>query len=105
MITRNPRPCSSCQLAFATRSELTRHRREVHPPARPPGLIRLARALRAMHQKQVYAMECLLRLSPPPEADPLTWIRTRTGYSLAGRYLPAQPGPGSRNDRARPLTP
>jgi hypothetical protein len=51
-----------------------------------------------MHQKQVYAMECLLRPSPPPEADPLTWIRTHTGYSLAGRYLPAQPGPGSRND-------
>lgn len=44
---------------------------EAHP-ARVPALIRLARALRAMHREQVYAMECLLRLSQPPEADPLT---------------------------------
>jgi hypothetical protein len=57
-------------------------------PARLPALIRLARALRAMHHDQVYATECLLRLSQPPEADPLTWIRTRSGYHLAGRYLP-----------------
>jgi len=62
-------------------------------PARLPALIRLARALRTMHHEQVYAMECLLRLSQPPEADPLTWIRTRSGYHLAGRYLPAR-GPG-----------
>ncbi len=102
MITQEARRCPSCRLQFATRGELRRHRREIHPPARPPALTRFARALRAMHQEQVYAMECLLRLSPPPEADPLTWIRTRSGYHLAGRYLPAQPGQASRNGRTRP---
>lgn len=61
-------------------------------PARPPALIRLARALRAVHQELEIASECLLRPIPPPQADPLTWIRTRTGYCLAGRYLPARPG-------------
>jgi hypothetical protein len=104
MIMPEARPCPSCQLQFATHSELTRHRREIHPPARPPALIRLTRALRAMHQEQVYAMECLLRLSQPPEADPLTWIRTRSGYHLAGRYLPARDGPASRNGRTRSRT-
>jgi hypothetical protein len=59
-------------------------------PTRLPALTRLARALRAMHHEQVHAMECLIRLSPPPEADPLTWIRTRSGYHLAGRYLPSR---------------
>ncbi len=49
-----------------------------------------------MHQEQVYAMDCLLRLTPPPEADPLTWIRTRAGYRLAGRYLPAPSGRAGR---------
>jgi hypothetical protein len=102
MINQEARSCPSCQLQFATRSELTRHRREIHPPARPPALIRLARALRAMHQEQVDAMECLLRPSQPPEADPLTWIRTRNGYLLAGRYLPARAGQASRNGRTRP---
>ena len=69
--------------------------------ARVPVLIRLARALRAMHREQVYAMECLLRLSQPPEADPLTWIRTRSGYQLAGRYLPSR-GPGTPAAAAAP---
>ena len=94
MTTQHVRPCRSCQLRFASRSELARHRREAHRPARPPALIRLARALRAMHHEQVYAMECLLRLSQPPEADPLTWIRTRSGYHLAGRHLPSR-GPAA----------
>jgi hypothetical protein len=40
-----------------------------------------------MHKEQVYAMECLLRVSQPPQADPLTWILTRSGYQLAGRHL------------------
>jgi hypothetical protein len=31
-------------------------------------------------------MECLRRLTPPPETGPLTWTRTRSGYSLAGRH-------------------
>jgi hypothetical protein len=39
-----------------------------------------------MHHEQVYAMECLRRLTPPPETGPLTWTRTRSGYSLAGRH-------------------
>ena len=69
--------------------------------ARVPALIRLARALRAMHHEQVYAMECLLRLSQPPQADPLTWIRTRGGYHLAGRYLPSR-GPGTPAATAAP---
>jgi hypothetical protein len=73
---------------------------EAHP-ARVPALIRLARALRAMHREQVYAMECLLRLSQPPEADPLTWIRTRSGYHLADRYLPSR-GPGTPAAAAAP---
>jgi hypothetical protein len=55
-------------------------------------------------------MECLLRLSQPPEADPLTWIRTRSGYHLAGRFLPSR---GPRQGRTgqghspsrRPVTP
>jgi hypothetical protein len=46
-------------------------------------------------------MECLLRLSQPPEADPLTWIRTRSGYLLAGRYLPSR-GPGTHAATAAP---
>ena len=69
--------------------------------ARVPALIRLARALRTMHREQAYAMECLLRLSQPPEADPLTWIRTRSGYQLAGRYLPSR-GPGTHAATAAP---
>jgi hypothetical protein len=97
MITQQPRRCPSCQRPFTSRCELTRHQRETHPPARPPALLRLARAPRAMHQEQVYAMECLLSLTPPPEADPLTWIRTRAGYCLAGQYLPTPPGQAGRN--------
>jgi hypothetical protein len=92
MITPESRPCPGCQLQFATSSELTRHRREIHPLARPHALIPFAHALRAMHQEQVYAMECLLRVSQRPEADPLTWIRTRSGYHLAGQYLPRSSG-------------
>ena len=91
MITQQARRCPRCQQELASRRDLARHQRETHPSARPPALVRLARALRAMHEEQVYAMECLLRLTPAPEADPLTWIRTRTGYSLAGRYLPTPP--------------
>ena len=75
---------------------------EAHP-ARVPALIRLARALRAMHREQVYAMECLLRLSQPPEADPLTWIRTRSGYHLAGRYLPSR-GRARQPQRPHPIS-
>jgi hypothetical protein len=89
-------PRNNCQLRFASRSELASHRREAHRPARQPALIRLARVLRAMHQEQVYAMECLLRVSQPSQADPLTWILTRSGYQLAGRYLPPRPGQPSR---------
>ena len=92
MITQQARRCPSCPQQFASGHNLTRHQRQTHPSARPPALIRLARALRALHQEQVYAMECLMRLTPAPEADLLTWIRTRTGYSLAGRYLPTPPG-------------
>jgi len=90
MIAQQARRCLSCPQRFASRSDLTRHQRQTHPSARPPALIRLARALRALHQEQ--AMECLMRLTPAPEADPLTRIRTRTGYCLAGRYLPTPPG-------------
>ena len=64
--------------------------------------VRLARVLRAMHQEQVYAMECLLRVSQPPQADPLTWIRTLSGYRLAGRYLPPRPGQSGRHRTADP---
>ena len=75
-------------------------------PARAPALIRLARALRAMHREQVYAMECLLRLSQPPEADPLTWIRNPQRLP-PGRPVPALPRPGhaSRSGRTRSVTP
>jgi uncharacterized C2H2 Zn-finger protein len=97
MIAQQARRCPSCQQRFASRRDLTRHQRETHPSARPPTLIRLARALRALHQEQIYAMECLMRLTPAPEADPLTWIRTRSGYSLAGRYLPTPPGQAGHN--------
>ena len=76
---------------------ITQEIRTAHVPA----LIRLARALRAMHREQVYAMECLLRSSQPPEADPLTWIRTRSGYCLAGRYLPSR-SPGTPAATAAP---
>jgi len=51
-------------------------------------LIRVARALRAVHQELEIASECLLRPGPAPQADPLTWVRTHSGYCLAGRYLP-----------------
>ncbi len=88
MITRQTRSCPSCQSRFTSRRELATHRREAHRPTRLPGLIRLGRALRAMHQSQVYAMECLLRLSQPPEPDTMTWVQTHAGYSLAGRCLP-----------------
>jgi hypothetical protein len=91
MIAQQARRCLSCPQRFASRRDLTRHQRQTHPSTRPPALIRLACALRALHQEQVYAMECLMRLTPAPEADPLTWIRTRTGYCLAGRYLPTPP--------------
>ena len=92
MITQQARGCPRCQQKSASRRDLTRHQRELHPSARPPALVRLACARPAMHEEQVYAMGCLLRLTPAPEADPLTWIRTRTGYSLAGRCLPTPPG-------------
>jgi hypothetical protein len=91
MTTQNAHRKASFQQGFAPRPELRMHRREAHRPIRPFLLIRLARALPAMHQEQVYAMECLLRPTPPPQADSLTWIRTRRGYCLAGRYLPARP--------------
>ena len=35
-------------------------------------------------------MECLMRLTQPPEAGLLIWTRTPTGHQLAGWYLPAQ---------------
>jgi hypothetical protein len=91
MITENAHRCAGCQPGFDSRQELRMHRRKAHRPTPPPLLIRLAHALRAMHQEQVYAMECLLRLSRPPQADSLTWIRTRHGYCLTGWYLPARP--------------
>jgi hypothetical protein len=102
MTTQHALPCNGCQLRFASRSELTRHRREAHRPARPPALVRLARVLRAMHQEQVYAMECLLRVNQPLQAGLLTWIRTLRGYRLAGRYLPPRPGQPSRHSTADP---
>jgi hypothetical protein len=74
---------------------MTMHHGEDQPPTRPSLLIRLARALRAMHQEQVYAMECLLRLTPAPQADPLTWIWTRGGRRTAARRTwrrPPSPG-------------
>ena len=70
-----------------------RHQREVHPPPRQALLIRAARALRAVHQELEIASECLLRPGPAPHSDPLAWVRTRTGYCLAGRYLPGPPRP------------
>jgi hypothetical protein len=57
-----------------------------------------------MHQELEIASECLLRPNLTPEADRLTWTRTRGGYSLAGRYLPSQTGQASRNGRTRPRT-
>ena len=68
-----------------------RHQREVHPQAPPTLLIRVARALRAVHQELEIASECLLRPGPAPQADPLAWVRTRSGYCLVGRYLPDLP--------------
>ena len=68
-----------------------RHQGEVHPQAPPTLLIRVARALRAVHQELEIASECLLRPGPAPQADPLAWVRTRSGYCLVGRYLPDLP--------------
>lgn len=67
------------------------HQRQVHPQAAPPLLIRVARALRAVHQELEIASECMLRPGPAPQADPLAWVRTCSGYCLAGRYLPGLP--------------
>ena len=41
-------------------------------------------------------MECLMRLTQPPEAGPLIWTRTPTGHELADWYLPAQIENGRR---------
>ena len=68
-----------------------RQRGQVRPQAPPPLLIRVARALRAVHQELEIASECLLRPGPAPQADPLAWVRTRSGYCLAGRWLPDLP--------------
>jgi hypothetical protein len=87
MITHHTWRCQGCRLRFACRRELRRHRREAHWPIRPPAIVRLARALRAVHREQVYAMECLLRPSQLPTADPLTWVTTPSGYQLVGCYL------------------
>ena len=97
MTTHHTSPCQDCQLRLGSRWNLRRHRRQAHRPVRPPALIRLAHALRAMHHEQVYAMECLLRLAQPPEAGPLTWVRTPSGDQLAGWYLPARTENGSRD--------
>jgi hypothetical protein len=43
-----------------------------------------------MRCEQAYAMECLMRLTQPPEAGLLIRTRTPTGHQLAGWYLPAQ---------------
>jgi hypothetical protein len=91
MITYHICRCPDCRLQFGSRRELRRHRREAHRPARPSALIRLADALRVMHREQVYAMECLLRLRQPPEAGPLTWVRTPSCCQLAGWYRPQGP--------------
>jgi hypothetical protein len=92
MITQQAHQCPNCQQRFTSRREVATHRRETHPPTRPPALIRFAHALRAVHQELEIASECLLRPIPPPQADPLAWIQTRGGYCLAGRYLPTPPG-------------
>lgn len=92
MIIQQARRCPSCQQEFGSRRDLTRHQREAHSSARPHVLIRLARALRAVHQELELASECLLRIRQPPEADPLIWVRTPVGYRLAGYYLPPSRG-------------
>lgn len=67
-----------------------RHQRRVHSHAPLTLLIRVVRALQAVHQELEIASECLLRPGPAPQADVLAWIRTRSGYCLGGRYLPRQ---------------
>jgi hypothetical protein len=62
---------------------------------RSPALIRLAPA-RAIRREQAYAMECLIRLTQPPEAGPLIWARTPGGHQLATWYLPDQIENGRR---------
>ena len=54
-----------------------------------------ARAIRHVHDEQVYMWECLWRISrvtPPAAAGPLRWVPSLDGHRLEGSYLP---GPGS----------
>ena len=73
---------------------------EAHP-ARVPALIRLARALRAMHREQVYAMECLLRLSEAAGSRPAD-LDPNPQRLPPGGPVPALPRPGTPAAAAAP---
>jgi len=66
-----------------------------HRRARAPGLWRAlrqgARAIRVLHDEQVYMWErfYLANRALVPQTGPLTWVPTLDGYRLTGSHLPA----------------
>lgn len=91
MISQSARPCPGCQLGFATRKELARHRRRSHPPIRT-GQTNQSTTLREPAKSRITRLRRQLR-KLIPEALP-------AGPRQSPRRFPAGTGVAARTHSA-----